>query len=527
VSSKPVCLIAFEEQDNLGVGYLASVILQAGFSARIIDFRLDKQQILEKLRSYDPLMVGFSIIFQYHIDDFKNLIDYLRRHEIYCHFSAGGHYPSLNYEELLRYVPQLDSVVLFEGEHTFLELVKAIHSGRDWRKIDGIAYRENGSSIVNPLRPLEKDLDVFPLPVRQPLKEFALGKKYATILAGRGCLYHCSFCSIREFYSKPSGLVKRVRRPRLVVREMELLQKHKDCSVFMFQDDDFPVAQDKGHWIAEFCKLLVNKGLSKKIMWKINCRPDEVEFDKFELMKDCGLFLVYLGIESGTNEGLLLMNKRIKVETNIEAVEILKRLGINYDYGFMLFDPSTTYQSILDNLSFLETICGDGSSPITFCKMLPYAGTKIELELRNAGRLKGSIGFYDYDFLDPSLNHFYFFMVECFGDWIMRRDGLLNASRWARYYLAAYEKYFARDHIFEDLDRTLRKIVSQSNQFFVSTTRTLVSMFGSQEYEREKGILDIIKDDVAKKESEYCQELEKVFDRFPRANIEETLRNLS
>lgn len=52
-------------------------------------------------------------------------------------------------------------------------------------------------------------------------------------------------------------------------------------------------------------------------------------------------------------------------------------------------------------------------------------------------------------------------------------------------------------------------------------------MFGSQKHEREKGILDIIKDDVAKKESEYCQGLKKVFDRFPRANIEETLRNLS
>lgn len=519
MSNRPVCIIAFEEQDNLGVGYLASVIMEAGFNARIIDFRLDKQQILEKLRSYDPLIVGFSIIFQYHIDAFKDLIDYLRKNKIYSHFSAGGHYPSLDYDELLGYIPQLDSVVLFEGEHTFLELVEAIYSGRDWRKIHGIAFRENGLSITNPLRPLEKDLDVFPLPVRQPLKEFAFEKRYATILAGRGCVHNCSFCSIREFYSKPGGLVKRVRQPKLVAREIELLQKHEDCSIFMFQDDDFPVTHDRGQWIAEFCKFLDKKRLSKKILWKINCRPDEVEFNKFKLMKNCGLFLVYLGIESGTNNGLLLMNKRIKVETNIEAVQTLKQLGINYDFGFMLFDPSTTYQSILSNLDFLETICGDGSSPITFCKMLPYSGTKIELELRNAGRLKGSIGFYDYDFLEPSLNHFYSFMVYCFGDWIMKRDGLLQASRWVRYYLAVYEKYFSRDPLFEELNRDICKIIAQSNHFFISTTKNLLTIFSSQQYESEKERLSIIKEDVAKKESEYLKGLEKIFDKFQRAKI--------
>jgi anaerobic magnesium-protoporphyrin IX monomethyl ester cyclase len=516
MSGKPVCLVAFEEQDNLGVGYLASVLLQDGFNVKILDFRLDKKRILERLRFYNPQVVGFSIIFQYHIDDFKVLIDFLRKHEISCHFSAGGHYPSLMYDELLRFVPQLDSVVLFEGEHTFLELVKTIYAGRNWRNIEGIAYQENGSIVANPLRPLEKDLDIFPLPVRQPLKEFAFGKKYATILAGRGCLYDCSFCSIREFYSKPTGPVKRVRRPEIVVREMELLQKQKDCSVFMFQDDDFPVAQNRGKWVAKFCEILDQKGLSKKILWKINCRPDEVESEKFELMGNCGLFLVYLGIESGTDDGLLLMNKRITVETNVKAVEILKRLRINYDYGFMLFDPSTTYKSILDNLHFLEIICGDGSSPITFCKMLPYAGTKIELELEKEGRLRGRTGFHDYDFLDPSLNHLYSFMVECFGDWIMKRDGLLNASRWARYYLAVYEKYFSRDPIFEDLEKTICQTISQSNRYFISTTRRLVSIFRSQDYERQNEILGVIKGKIATKHSQYTMKLEKVFDRLEK-----------
>ena len=464
ISNTPILFVAFEEQDNLGVGYIASVLTQNGFDIKIIDFRTGNEHILEQVIRYNPLVIGFSIIFQYHIYDFKDLISYLREQGVSCHLCAGGHYPSLRYDELLDIIPQLDSVVLFEGEYTFLELVKSIYASKDWKHTQGITYRESDSFVANPLRPLEKDLDNFPLPVRQPLKEYVFGKKYATILAGRGCFYNCSFCSIREFFSRPPGPLKRVRRPEMVAREMELLHDNMDCSIFMFQDDDFPLTRKRGkEWVTRFCGLLTEKGLNNKIIWKINCRPDEVDVDTFTVMKKCGLFLVYLGIESGTNSGLRLMNKHIKVEENLNAVNVLKKLGINYDFGFMLFDPSSTYRSIFENLDFLEEICGDGSSPITFCKMLPYAGTKIERELKGEGRLKGKPGFEDYDFLDISLNYFFSFMANCFADWITEHDGLLNLARWARYYIKVYRRYFLITHHFEEIERNVQRIISHSN----------------------------------------------------------------
>ena len=456
------------------------------------------------------MIVGFSLIFQYNIEDFKDLIESLREKGINCHFNAGGHYPSLRYKELLNIIPDLDSVTLFEGEYSFLELVQNIYAGKDWKNIQGIAYKENGNIVSNPLRPLENDLDNFPPPVRQPLKTYAFGKKYATILAGRGCHYNCSFCSIREFYSRPPGHVKRIRRPEMVVREMELLNEKLDCSIFMFQDDDFPVSRNKGkEWVERFCKLLGENKLGDKILWKINCRPDEVESDVFSLMKNKGLFLVYLGIESGTDEGLSRMNKHINADTNIKAVETLKQLGIQYDYGFMLFDPSSTKQSIRDNLDFLETICGDGSSPVTFCKMLPYAETRIEHELKNEGRLKGKPGFEDYDFTDDSLNYIFPFMVNCFSDWITEHEGLLNMARWARYYLAVYRKYYSINPHFEELDKKVHEIISHSNLYFINTVRNLVEVTGSKDYLKNE-TLSTIKRDVADKHSEYKTKLDDV-----------------
>ncbi len=510
-------IIAFLEQDNLGVGYLASMLAREQQPVKVLDFQSGKKNIFNSLLACQPRVVGFSIIFQYHIYEFKELIDFLREQGITCHFTAGGHYPSLRYEDTFKILDQLDSIVLFEGEHTFLELVKKVNEDKDWKQIQGIAYRENGKVLQNELRPLETDLDTFPPPARQPLREYALGKKYATLTAGRGCFYNCSFCSIRRFYSKPPGPVKRLRRPEMVVREMELLQQQHDCSVFMFQDDDFPVTAEKGAWIATFCSLLHEKGLSDKIAWKINCRADEVDYESFARMKEAGLFLVYLGIESGTEKGLQLMNKRLTPQENINAIERLKKLGINYDYGFMLFEPSSTLETVKDNLDFLETICGDGSSPITFCKMLPYAETQIEKQLLEQGRLKGDVGFLDYDFLDSRLNRLCPFLIDCFRPWISSHNGLLNLARWTRYNILIAEKFYSDEVDTAYWGTQVDNLVAKSNAYFIDTAKQVTRLVGQNlNREEENRQLAAIYHDVNKHHDRWQQEFLKLMDTIQK-----------
>jgi hypothetical protein len=404
------------------------------------------------------------------------VIRFLREHGVTCHFSAGGHYPSLRYAQLLELIPELDSVVLFEGEVTFTELVRALARNEPWQHLPGLAFARDGAAVATPPRPLEPDLDRFPPPVRQPLREYALGRKFATLLAGRGCVYHCSFCSIREFYSRPTGPIKRVRRPEMVVREMELLHDQQDCAIFMFQDDDFPVAWHGGRWLADFCRGLDETGLSRDVMWKINCRPDEVRADTFARMQAHGLFLVYLGIESGTDEGLRLMDKRMTAETSLGAVACLGELGVAFDYGFMLFDPASTFDTVSRNLDFLDALVGDGASPVTFCKMLPYAGTRVEQQLLAEGRLVGAVGVEDYHFHDPGLDVLYRMMAQAFGDWIGDHAGLLNLARWVRYHLMVHRRYAPSSTGFERLAATARTIIADSNRDFTSLARRMVAL---------------------------------------------------
>ena len=256
--AKQVIFIVFGDYSNLGVGYLSAVLNQAGVETRMIDFRLRNEEILEDLKKSNPLVVGFSVIYEGYIDEFAKLVKLLRSEGISCHFTAGGHFASLRPQELFSLIPGIDSIIRFEGEYTLLELVSCLSSDRDWKSIRSIVYKENNKIIETQLRPLERDLDRLPFPLRSPLREYAYGKTYVTIIAGRGCINNCTYCNAKEFYRTPSGPTKRIRSPEMVVSEMEYLYRDKGCSVYLFHDDDFPVkVRGENDWIKSFCNELV------------------------------------------------------------------------------------------------------------------------------------------------------------------------------------------------------------------------------------------------------------------------------
>jgi radical SAM superfamily enzyme YgiQ (UPF0313 family) len=486
----PVVFIASKEYDNLGIGYMAALLSAEGFRTNLIDFHNKKANILRTLKKIEPQIIGFSVIYQYNIIQFADLINYLRKEGIDCHFTAGGHYASLKYEELFDFIPSLDSIVRFEGEYTMLELVKCVHSGKDWRKTDGISYKANGKIITNRLRPIENDLDKFPFPQRASLRKFAFEIKFTTILAGRGCVHDCSFCNTKIYYSQSSGPIKRIRKPEMVVKEMAMLHNKRNCLIFLFLDDDFPLkSAHKSEWIIKFCDELRKKGLNERIAWKICCRPDEVDEKSFDLMKRNGLFLVFLGIEDGTDTGLERLNKHMTVARSIEGINVLKKLNIGFDYGFLLFQPWSTYKSVNDNLDFLRQICGDGYTPARFLKLMPYYETRVEKELVKGNRLKISPGIRDYDFTDASMNYYYDFITDCFMEWLRYPDGLENLSSWVRNYFLVYSRFFGSQANILKLYRKFTKIVSESNLFLLDTMKELSVIFESGQYKNDKSYL--------------------------------------
>jgi radical SAM superfamily enzyme YgiQ (UPF0313 family) len=507
--SLSVIFIAFEDFGNLGIGYLCAVLSEAGYKTTVINFRFRKELILQILKDINPLIVGFSIILQNHIYRFKELISYLRENGINCHFAAGGHYASLRYEELFKIIPEIDSIVRFEGEYTILDLVSRIYSGKEWRKTEGIVYLKEGVVITNPLRPIEIDLDKFPYPLRSNLNGYAFDKKFTTILAGRGCIHNCSFCNIKEYYKQSSGPYKRIRKPEKVVDEMEQLYRERDCSVFIFEDDDFPVKTNQGsEWIIKFCKELKNRGLSDKILWKINCRPDEIDEKSFSMMKEHGMFLVFMGIEDGTDTGLKRLNKQITADKNLEGINILKKLGIGFDFGFMIFNPWSDFKAINDNLDFLIKICGDGYTSATFLKLLPYFATDVEKELKEEGRLIGEPGFLNYDFIEKSLDHYYDFVMNSFMKWQADNGGLVNISKWLRNYFLVYEHYFGKSPEVSLLSQKAKDTIAQSNLYLLNTMKELIGLFDLKNSNKsEQEVLENYRENIVSRHEYYRKQI--------------------
>src|SRR5260370_1225732 len=74
-----VALVGYQDQGNLGMGYLASALGEHGRTAELIDIRDGPESIAKRLISKQPLVVGFSLIFQYFLPQYRRLASFLRQ----------------------------------------------------------------------------------------------------------------------------------------------------------------------------------------------------------------------------------------------------------------------------------------------------------------------------------------------------------------------------------------------------------------------------------------------------------------
>ncbi len=479
-TSRPILLIGFLERGNLGLGYLAAVLRQHGYQVLIRDFETAPPDLLRTAQAADPLIIGFSVIFQFYVGRFQTVAHFLRENGVACHFTAGGHFPSLSYEHTLSLIPELDSVVRFEGEFTLLELADLLSMDADWHGIRGIAYRSEDSVEANPPRPLLADLDTLPYPVRDFEPWCILGRRAMPVMASRGCARSCSFCSIHMFYGSAPGQIVRTRKPASVAEEMRALCDKQNIRIFLFQDDNFPLFGPRWRrWAYDFACDLSRQRIPGRAIWRVSCRVDAVEPELFATLRDAGLYLTYLGLESGTDEGLATLNKGNTVEQSLRGIAVLKRLGLSFEFGFMMFEPSSTFDSIRANIAFLRRIVGDGSASAAFCRMLPYDGTPIKAALQEAGRLHGDVCDPEYDFLDPRLDGLFAELSRLISlsGWISGPRALSAQLSFAWNELAVMERLFPPLVGLEQYRRDLRGITRDSNETLFRSLEELADTY--------------------------------------------------
>ena len=122
---------------------------------------VNRKAILQKLKDDQYDVVGFSVL----SDDYLWALDFARDVKDYCGaHKVFGNIQATSDPEAVMANDFVDSLVLGEGDHAFVELVDALETGDSDFSIPNVWIRRDGEIIKNPVRPLVVDLDSLPFP---------------------------------------------------------------------------------------------------------------------------------------------------------------------------------------------------------------------------------------------------------------------------------------------------------------------------------------------------------------------------
>jgi len=345
--------------ESVGLGYVAASLRKCGHDVEILDARvagLSVDETAETIASRKVEIIGFSLPSGILMPQASTIIKKIRELGITSHISLGGQYPTFAYRFILTNFPDVDSIVRFEGDRAFSELVESIHDRKKWKDISGIAFRENGDIVATPSRPLVADLDTLPFPVRDTLADVVEQSGVVIVASSRGCYAGCKFCSVRSFYRPEDGKLWRPRSAENVFEEIRMLKETYNPDELWFADDNlFGPGKAGSERVRAIFQLMKDNGISFDAI-DFSCRVNDVinHRDIIVLAKEVGLRTVFVGVESGVQRILDIYQKGSTVEQNREAVEILRNIGVVNKMEFIFFNPWMTLAEVKENLTFLK-----------------------------------------------------------------------------------------------------------------------------------------------------------------------------
>lgn len=399
MKKKVVLCIAQEEWDEHedkgvcpppGLGYIGSLLLQEGYDVKIIDGQLhnyNAQELTDQIEKENADFVGFTATTYNRFKAIEAIKEVKKRLNVPilvggCHFSPTA-------EDCLKNVPEIDYVIVNEGEFTTLELLNKLSNNEPINEVRGLVYREGNQIVRTSLRDWIKDLSKEIPPTNWELFELDKYKhtlevvgttgKSIGIMTSRGCPQNCVFCSSPKFWKRKV----RFRYPIEIVDELELLHKKYGYSYFDFYDDTLTV--NPNH-VKEICNEIINRGLD--IKWYGRARVDTVNKEILELMKKSGCIAISYGVESGSQKILNSIHKNITPEKVYETIKISADLGFHVKAFFLFSLPDERKKDInqtLELMDKLKAISPKIGTPSNFTLIFP--GTELEVIAKREGTL--------------------------------------------------------------------------------------------------------------------------------------------
>lgn len=369
-----------------GYAYLAGYLIEKKENV-IVLFRPDKssdfKKFVQEIINLKPLLVGFGTLYP-DLYPIKELIELLNQ--------AGRNFPIVVGGQMVTPTPEFamaitkaDFGVIGEGEIILHELVRALRENKNAREVKGIIINENGNLVFTGPGDFIKDLsklpkipyDLFPSSKWLNIGRYYAAKaqphwryndKVVAIHGGRGCPFDCNFC---YHHSLP-----RYRSIDDMFKEMKKLIEKYDANMLYFGDDLVLASPARAK---ELMQAITRLG--KKVEYSVSCRFDILDRLDDELlreMKKTGCRIMGLGVESGSQRILDIIDKRITVEQIIKGLRRLKNAGILPTVSIMVGQHTETLDDVQKSINLmLETLKYDKNINYAFTITTPFPGTKL------------------------------------------------------------------------------------------------------------------------------------------------------
>jgi anaerobic magnesium-protoporphyrin IX monomethyl ester cyclase len=354
----------------LGVTYIAAACEQAGCEVRIFDYivrRYTKEKLAAELDGFAPDAVGATSVTM----NFKGaaaIMQDVKRHNPAIITMMGGPHVSYDWSNTLKNYPEIDIIVVGEGEETLRELLPVIRDRAAWDTVRGIVFRRDGQAHFTGVRAFIEDLDTLAIPARHllPVSRYLAMGFPVSIITSRGCPNQCIFCLGRRMV----GHKVRYRTPRLIVDEIEDIISYGFTRINI-ADDLFTSNKDR---VQAFCAELKRRGI--KIAWSAFARVNTVDTGVLTIMRDAGCDTVSFGIESGNAEMLKRVKKGITLQQAVKAVQACKESGVTAFASFMIGLPGESPETIADTSNFAQGLGIDCGIHL----LAPFPGTTLREE---------------------------------------------------------------------------------------------------------------------------------------------------
>jgi radical SAM superfamily enzyme YgiQ (UPF0313 family) len=358
----------------LGLLYIAAVLRNNSVQIQFIDQvgqGIPDNKLLRMIEQYSPDIIGFSTM-AWQAPTAVRLSMSIKEKMPESHVLFGGIHVTLHPKRMMTKYSHIDFIIEGEGEISTLKLIQALERKEDLKTVPGLYYRENGIVKEGGMKQFITNLDALPFPARDLVRKEWYGKvegmhfpNLTTIVSSRGCSFSCTFCCASTF----SGRKWRSRSPENIVDELEALVRAGYKTIF-FVDDNFTMSQKR---IRRMCQLIKRRKLS--FDWLIEGRVDQVNYDTMRDMVGSGCKLAYLGIESANQRILDLYNKRITPRMAEQAVNTVRRAGMDVILGtFILGAPGETISEMKNTIKFASHL--DIDLP-QFNMLGAYTGSEI------------------------------------------------------------------------------------------------------------------------------------------------------